>query len=417
VSSDLDDILSKYADKLVPDLLDEEDGLVMPNLSEILDLLKLRESLDLKELVKTYSGHYSEFLAKTQIKKAPSEFVGFVIPLDSFLPLPNPYGAHTVYINPDNNNEVLTTSMAMVTNVVVRITLGDATVKVKLSVIIACLGTLERTTRTFDQMESDIKGYYTDAIRIANDVITAYKLTPGRHNHNLGYVTLSNRPSNVEALRFNAKSGKILQQERFAFHETLLASILHSRIMTDDEINNFRRIHLDASGGKDSFTPQLISKIYRAIDEGCNGHFDQSIVLADTYAEHFLRYILSQLLLIKLEFEQVEQKLSEIRSLNKLLTSIARELNMTHSQLRDSIDFTDWNAKCRSIRNGLTHRVLNPDVTPEESREAIRSTVMLTTKLAALIAETYPLAKEDMQKFKTIEWYNEQAEFEEEAAD
>lgn len=98
-------------------------------------------------------------------------------------------------------------------------------------------------------------------------------------------------------------------------------------------------------------------------------------------------------------------ELDEIRSMNKLLTQLAHGLDMTLAQFKEALGYATWEKYCRITRNYLTHRFANPEVTPEESREAIKSTIEMTCKLADIIQAKYPDTEPYMRLYRTPIWY------------
>jgi len=174
--------------------------------------------------------------------------------------------------------------------------------------------------------------------------------------------------------------------------------------MQNDELNHFRTAHA-LLGGHARIATMLISKIYDAIDAQCRGLDAYSIVLADTYSEHALRYLLFQILTTEMKGTAAGAKVESLRNISLLVNELARKLSLPATELRNRIEFKRWDKQCRKIRNSLTHIFLEQPVSNRDSGRAISASVAMIANLIRLVEKHY----EDptgilFSLLKTVEW-------------
>lgn len=386
-----------------PGLIDDGD-IVMPSLSELMGFMKLSEVISLDKLIELNKNMYKRFIKEGKLGKAPSEFIGFIIPFDSYVPLPDNYGANMVY--PDEKDGALRVALATISSVVLKVQAGKNDMKLRISVVLVSLGDFKSTTKKVRELgeSGSLNNMYEAAVEVANNAITAYKLTPFRHNHDLKPVSVLNRPSTVEVVRFNIDSGKVSEKEAVTLHRNLYLSVLHARSMTDKELENYRKLHY-MLGSQMRTESIMLSKIYEAIDARCIGQDSYAIVLADTYAEHVMRYVLFQILLITMSNEEAGRQLDRLRTMDVLLRDLARNLSMTKKELIKQIKYKQWFKKCRELRNSLTHRFNEHYVTQEDSQIAINETIEMIDKLTRIVETKYDQSVEVMKLFQSLGWY------------
>ncbi len=394
---DIDDVKSH-----APGLFDGDD-VVLPNMTELLGMLKLSEVIDVKKLVEQQKVMYKRYVEETKLKKQPTQFIGFIVPLDSYIPLPSPYGANVVFQGDDG---LVRASLVSIDNPAITMSAGKQNIKIRLSVMLVALGDHKATGKKIDELgkAGTLLTIYNNALGAANDVITAYKLTPQRHNHDLKPVTLLNRPSTVEVIRFDIDKPDIIEHEHVSMHKNMLISVSHARKMEDKELTNFRNIHLMLSGQM-HLESVLLGKIYQAIDARCVGLETYSIVLADTYAEHMLGYMLFEMLLTEMKPDEAGKTIEDIRNIDGYLRAISKKLTMTKKELKTSIDFNEWNTKCRKVRNGLTHIFLDLKASQEDAQQAIDTTINMIDKLIGVVETKYGLPKNVSTLLHSVQWY------------
>lgn len=386
-----------------PGLLDGED-VALPSLAELLGYLKLSEVIDLDRLIKHQQVMYKKFNDESKIENSPRQFIGFIIPLDSYIPLSDNYGANVVY--PDAGQGISRVSLISIANTPIKVSAGEQDIKWRLTVMFVALGDLKVTGKTIEELGKSGKLFriYDHAIEAANDAINAYKMTPARHNHDLHPVSVLNRPSSVEVIRFDMDKSDLLEHEHVSMHKNMFLSAQHARKMLDKELENFRNLHL-AISGQFRLESVIISKIYQAIDARCVGNEAYAIVLADTYAEHALSYLLFQMLIPDMGAQKAGEAVEKIQKIDKLVQQLARKLTLTPSELKRQIDYQDWQEKCRYIRNPLTHVFLEQRPSQEQAQEAIDSTINMVYKLVEIVEGKYEQSKPVLQFFKSVNWH------------
>jgi hypothetical protein len=81
-----DDAAREFEERLRASKLVAGDELLMPSFVDALGELELGNAIDLARLITDQSLMYQRFLEEHGYDIAPQEFVGFVIPLDSYVP-------------------------------------------------------------------------------------------------------------------------------------------------------------------------------------------------------------------------------------------------------------------------------------------------------------------------------------------
>ena len=147
------------------------------------------------------------------------------------------------------------------------------------------------------------------------------------------------------------------------------------------------------------------------------GQDSYAIVLADTYAEHVMRYVLFQILLITMDNEEAAKQLDRLRTMDILLRDLARNLAMSKNELIRQIKYKQWFKKCRELRNSLTHRFNEHYVTQEDSQLAINETIDMIDRLTKIVETQYDQSVEVMKLFQTLGWYVKSKKEQEEQID
>lgn len=372
----------------------------MPSLSELSSMLSPLQALALEGPIEERSREYREAVQKYGFENAPTEFTAFAIPLDSYLPLPE---AHTnILHNPYEQRA----SIAMVHQAAMEASIGTEKITAILSAVIVGLGD-QTTSRPLAELdEYSIMAMYREAIRLANQTIMAYKLTPGRHNHDLQPVTVTDRPSYVDMFRFDTAIGEILETGTVLMHQNLLASTERANSLSTSEHVAFKRYFQALIAQDDEPAANILATIYKAIDDVCLGNYTSGLVLADTYTEHFMRYALSRLYADEgFSKEAALDKVDNLRTLEKLLGGLATALSVSRPELKRIISFETWRTACREKRNHITHRFTKIPVESGEARSALRETIRMNAVLSRFIMQKNANLIPQLQLFETPSWY------------
>jgi hypothetical protein len=353
----------------------------MPSPAELIGFLEPRRMLALEGSIETHSRAYQQAVQERGYKGAPSQFVAFVIPLSSYLPLPEAYGS--TFHEPHQRSA----SMTLVHHAAMEAQIGFNKLTAVVTSLVVALGNEHSAKPLADLDEVTIMALYREAIRLANHMITAFKLTPDLHNHDLQPVTVRDRPSYVDMLRFDTAIGQILEAGNVGMHQNLTESVHHHASPMDGRAHSdfSRSVQLLGARG-DEAAANVLATIYRAIDAVCIGHFESGMVLSDTYAEHTMRYALLLLYTGQgWEQEAAMGKIDSLRTLDKLLGGLAEMLNVKPPDLKRAIEFEAWKSACRVKRNHITHRFTKVAVEPDEARDALHTTIGMIARLARFI--------------------------------
>jgi len=372
--------------------------LPMPSLAELSSMLVPMQELALEGNVETQSQYYQQQVQQQGRQDAPAEFVAFTVPLDSYLPLPEGHTVHTT----DKQNAYMT----MVHNAALETKIGRKKLTAVLTALVVALGNKDTATPLAELDETTIMDMYKQAIQVANNTITAYKLTPGRHNHSLQPVTVTNRPSYVDMFRFNTLSGEIIEAGNVHMHQNLVASVERASPLEPQEHGAFLQYFQALGPENDEPVTNILATIYRAIDEVCVGNYASGLVLADTYAEHSMRYSLLELYTSGgLDQEAAMGKVDSLRTLEKLVGGLAAELHVPRPSLKRIISFDSWQAACRQKRNHITHRFTKLPVEPQEARSALHETIRMITTLTRFIMTSNMSTAPQLRLFGAPSWY------------
>lgn len=376
--------------------------MVMPSISQLLSLLDPMHVLALEGSIERYSKEYQTVVKMRAFKNAPTKFIAFAIPLDSYLPLPNGY-ASTIHMP-----EQQSASITIVQQAALDVQLGRKKLKAVISVLVVSLASADTNRALKDFDEQTLMRLYREAIRLANHTLLAYKLTPPRHNHDLRPVTVTDRPSFVEVILFDSTVGRIIECGNVHMHQNLLLSMDNARLMSSPEHGRFMRSFQALENQNNDAAPGILATIYQATDQVCLGNHTQALVLADTYTEHFMRYALLQMRLCGgMSLAGAKKELDTLRNMEALLTSLAANLKCSPGKLKSTIGFKDWQQVCRYSRNQITHQFTKTVLEARQSRAALRATIRMTASLASLIMQTFPGARPSLQPFMAPSWYLE----------
>lgn len=370
----------------------------MPSLAELSSVLSPMKALALEGAIEAKSEFYQREVQARGLEEVPTQFVAFVIPLDSCLPLGEAHGV--------NNVAEHEASITLLHQAALETKIGTRKLTAILSTLVVALGDQHTNKPLAELDEYTIMANYRKAIEIANQTIMAYKLTPGRHNHDLQPVTVTNRPSYVDMFRFDTTIGQILEAGNVRMHQNLVASVTRSELLSQREHAEFMNYLRALSFQSDSPATHILATIYKAIDNVCVGDYTSGLVQADTYTEHFMRYALSQIYATQgFSEEAALGKVDSLRSLDKLVGGLATALSMERSDLKKMISFEAWRVACREKRNHITHRFTKIPVEPGEARSALRETIRMNAALSRIIMHRNVDLIPQLQLFETPRWY------------
>lgn len=378
----------------------ERTVITMPSISQLLSLLDPMHALALEGAIEHHSKEYQSKVKARAIANAPSQFVAFAIPLDSYLPLPHAY-ASTVHV-PDQQGA----SMTIVQQTPLDVQLGRKKLRAVLTVLVVAIADAGTSKPLKDFDEKTILRLYREAIRLANHTLLAYKLTPHRHNHDLRTVTIADRPSYVDMIRFDSISGRILECGNVHMHHNLVASVEDARVMSQSEYAALTYSFEALGEQSDSPSTGILVTIYQAADQVCLGNYTQALVLADTYTEHLMRYCLLCIHFCNgMSESSATEELDKLRTMERLIKGLAGSLGVSPRDMKLAIGFSQWLDACRYPRNQITHKFTKTVLEPHEARAALRETIHMTSKLIDLIIARYPQIRPVLQLFKTPNWY------------
>jgi hypothetical protein len=370
------------------------------SINEAIGLLHLEDELNLDEILKAQKDGTQESIQKRGIISDFKYSISFVIPLPTYIPLPNPY--HAAIIPNSNPLKMSSMSVVSITNTLLNLSLGEKVVPIRISVVLASIsikesvGILENPTK--------LHSVYLEALHATNDVLNAYKITPNRHNHFLQPLTDLNTPGLCFAAIYDREKEKIIQKGQTLVHEHMLSEILEARDLSEPEVASFIKIHT-SMGHQESIPLWLTIQINEAIDVRCMGHHSESIILADHYTELVIRFLIYGILIAKGTEEKLARQKAQSRIKVQLLIEIlSDELGYATSDFKNKIKFSPWCNDCRKVRNALSHEVKIMKITPDQSFKALDASTIMVKKMCEIVNDKYPSAINDTQWLMSSSW-------------
>lgn len=380
---------------------------VIPSITDALSLLGIEKNLNIKELVKSQYAGITKTAKDLKVEINTKKSLSFLIPLTAYIPLPTPYHATLITRDTDSNEGIDFTCVTL-DNYNPRIKLDDNEVLLQLSYALVTVSS-EQFNNASNKLEEfpRLRKVYDVALVALNSVINSYKATPWRHSHILQAQSALGAPGSVYIALTEFPSAKILEKDMCNLHDHLIGELLQSRMMNENELSNFRTIHVADSNGN-SFPLWLVSKLNEAIDARCNGKDDSAVLLADSYVELTIRYLLYNVLVAKgLDHMGARARARNHRKFDDLLKDLAIELCKSPSDFKSTIKYGPWDQSCRKKRNALNHEIERVKITSNESFKAVHNSAILVSKICEIINAQYPGAITDTQWLMSATWMTE----------
>jgi hypothetical protein len=121
----------------VPGLV-EGDNLIMPSFSEAMGYMNIADAINVESLIERRSQWYKKFVSENKFDVSPNIFTIFVIPLDSYIPLPEPYDAD--FILPAEPKKILRAYLSTTTSFVLEVKHKDKDTKIRYSFLTVAIG-------------------------------------------------------------------------------------------------------------------------------------------------------------------------------------------------------------------------------------------------------------------------------------
>jgi hypothetical protein len=378
-----------------------DDKVASPRLKDIFHGINLTAALSIDECLKGVRSQFDDLLKQRKYTGMPKRFIGIFVPLDSYIPLPEPYFANFVRIQEKGTN-IVDLNINVIAGCEVVTSINKQENRSRLSVVLACLPVSDKFN--LEKIKPDLLAqYYERALNNVNAVIGAYKLTPLRHNHDLQFVSAANRDSTIQAMVFELDDKPVKQTKDFEVQSNNFAAVVHSRKMQPQELNYFRQTHFDLSSGN-SEAYDIVEALIQAIDAKCIGDYRMAVIFADRYGELFLRFVYCHLLMKEMEPTEALSKTNAIVNIKSLINKIAQLMNQKSSAFKIQIKNGAWEAECRGIRNTLNHNFLKHDVSVGQAIKAINSSIEMVSILAELVEGENDETNRALTVFKSAEW-------------
>ncbi len=374
----------------------KENGDLGLSLKEAIGLMPLLEQIDLTKVLNDQISGTLRTVRQMGLKEfKPKKALTFVIPLDAYMAFPDTY--HSVIVNSDDTGTSCNGFDAVsIVSFTLNMRSGTVDVPIKLSAAISTIADEGIQGDALQDIEK-LHLYYEAASNNTNAVIDAYKLVPGRHNHNLQGVTLLSNPGHINSILYDIESKNILDKQLIMFHEHPIVDAWNAQPMDEKQMKNFANIHTTLRAGN-SMPVWLASKVNDAVDARCLGKNDEGVVLADSYTERTMRFLLFQLLVSNgTKISDARKRVQNHTKIDDLVNDLASALGMASNELRNRVKYSAWKTSCRNRRNNLNHELMPTTISPTQSFHALDKSLQMIKKICEEINRKYPNAVRDTQ--------------------
>lgn len=360
----------------------------MPTLVDALSTRDIKTVEPLSKGIESLLKYFNHYIQSTSDEygvkvSLPSNVIAFIIPLDFYIPLPEPYNAMTIS-SPDQT--ISTANCITIISDIVSV--GGSAVKVSYLIASICTdeyGDIE------DINNPSVHKAFEKSIVECNNIIAGFQTIPTRHNHYMHQITEQSCPQSIDVMIFNREAEKIIVEDSISFNGNVSSEVFQSRPLDNAELNQFRLSHVNKTFTDDKLF-ELVSKYNNATNTRCFGNNEDAVLLADSFSELTLGYLLCEMRTVKGESrETVLESYAKMKTTSELLTELAKDLGLSNTQFKTRSGYNEWFTYCRTLRNDLTHRFMTANVNGDESLSALHYSGALISKTCHLIQQRFPL--------------------------
>ncbi|MFZ1250082.1 MAG: hypothetical protein WAR37_01375 [Candidatus Microsaccharimonas sp.] len=362
------------------------DVMPMPTLVDALSNINFDKNETIQAGIKSQTEYFEQYIQKSSVEfklgvKIPNKVITFIIPLDFYLALPEPYNAMLLSVDGENINRA---NCVTVVSEIIKV--GESAVKTSYLIVGICMDDFSEVNDAKNKLISNV---YEKAIQEANNVIAGFQTIVSRHNHYVHIITTLSGPSQIDMLTFDRRSGEKTPIETFKPNGNVMSEIYQSRPLEIGELNEFRLAHVNKSFRGDRIF-DLVGKFNEAVNTRCFGHDTESIVLIDNFAELVMGYIYCQILIARGENEEeAVNRYQTFAKIGELISALSSIFEVSKTSFEKQIGYGEWRKYCRSTRNKLTHLYIEGKVGPDESLHALYYSGEMVRKLCLMASIKY----------------------------
>lgn len=366
------------------------------SLKEAIGLMPILEQIDLTKILNDQVSGTLRTARQMGLKNfKPTKALIFVIPLDAYMAFPETY--HSVIVNSDDEGTSCNSFDAVsIVSFTINVHSGDVDIPIKLSAAISAVASESIEGDKLQDIEK-LHLYYEAASNNTNAVIDAYKLVPGKHNHTLQGVTLLSSPGHINSVLYDIESKNIIDKQLIMFHEHPIVDAWNAKPMDEKQMKNFANIHTTLRTSH-SMPVWLASKVNDAVDARCLGKDEEGVVLADSYTERTMRFLLFQLLVSNgTKKPDARTRVQNHKKVDDLVDDLGSALGMASGEFKNKVKYSAWKTSCRNRRNNLNHELMPTSISPTQSFHALDKSLQMIKKMCEEINRKYPNAVRDTQ--------------------
>lgn len=322
----------------------------------------------------------------------PINVVTFIVPLDFYIPINQPYSA--ILCSSGKNEEQLVISGTIFTT----ISLVNGIKYRTSSILCSICGQpsdvfISNNDRIYDN--SEIIEIVVDC---CNRIIGSYETIPGRHTHYMHRITDQLLPSEIQYFIFKRTTKRIIDNGSIIANNNVLSDLYNSEVMpSKNELSMLSQIHVNYDGAFINVI-DLILKIKDATHLVCKGMYADSILLADNFAELCMGYLYCEARRV-IYGEEITEIIDNYKNINKKLKeekkSWYKELSETFKyqsaeKYKKAICHDEYISKCRGIRDDLTHRFLLKKISGKDAEEALISVCRMIENASKIAYDLMP---------------------------
>ena len=382
----------KFVDKCTKEYSEGLDIMPMPSITEALSVRMIEGLPKKQKAIGELPEYFSQQIVKSTEERlgasinASKRVISFIIPLDFYMPLPEPYHAAITEVN---EGGVATITCVTVFSDIV--TIGSSTA-LKTSYIIASICNEQtKDINSLDIPRDNRLPLCKLAVDASNHVISAFRSMPIRHNHYMHQITLLQLPYRLNAFIFDHETKEILDEGVIALNDNnVLSEVLNARLPSLEELDQFRILHVKKHFLDDKVF-LLLSKYEDAVCSRCFGKFNEAVLLADSFVELSLGYLYCDIRIASGEDQNsVITDYGKTNGMSIIWETLSEILSFDSiTKLRNAIRYDQYEKYCRNVRNNLTHRFMTKPLDGQESLDAIFYAGEMVKKLCALMEQHY----------------------------
>lgn len=320
--------------------------------------------------------------------KFPKIAVSFVVPLDFYIPIFEPYNACVIGDSSFGQKCIVCGSIFSFVSAV-----NDTKYRTSGIICTVCGDDSDAFINRGKDVKYDGENLSKTIVDCCNRIIGSYESIPGRHTHYFHRITYFQLPSELYYFSFSRTKGTLIDDGTVLIHSNVLSDLHNSeKLPTNEELGVFRDVHINFDTVFINVI-DLILKIKDAIYLKCKGLDSDAILLADNFAELCMGFLYCETRRVVYgeEKDAIIEKYKEISGKEGWFAELASTFRFPGAKkYKKAILYDKYYEKCRLVRNDLSHRFLLKQISFIDSEEALKSVCDMMTKACRICYDLMP---------------------------